>query len=123
MHGVKESENEDKDVVVTETLNELFQEKLTDVEIDRTHQIGKLKKGKQARPIIIKFFRYNIRNIVFKNKKKLKDTGISINEILTQKRMQLLTKGRNEFLFKKVWTQDGKILVKSDDHTIKVYHN
>ena len=123
MHGVKESENEDKDVVVTETLNELFQEKLTDVEIDRTHQIGKLKKGKQARPIIIKFFRYNIRNIVFKNKKKLKDTGISINEILTQKRMQLLTKGRNEFLFKKVWTQDGKILVKSDDNTIKVYHN
>ena len=37
--------------------------------------------------------------IVFKNKKKkLKDTGISITESLTQKRMQMLTKARNEFL-------------------------
>ena len=47
MHGVKESENENIDVVVTETLNELLPEKLKDVDIDRSHQIGKLKMGKQ----------------------------------------------------------------------------
>ena len=123
LHGVKESENEDTDTVVTETLNELLLEKLTDIDIDRSHRIGRLKKGKQSRPIIIKFARYNIRNRVFKNKKKLKDTGISITESLTQKRMQMLTKARNEFLFKNVWTQDGKILVKSDDNTIKVYYD
>ena len=45
VHGVKESENEDTDVVVTETLNELLQEKITDVVIDRSHRIAKLKKG------------------------------------------------------------------------------
>ena len=123
LHGVKESENEDTDTVVTETFNELLQEKLTDIDIDRSHWIGRLKKGKQSRPIIIKFARYNIRNRVFKNKKKLKDTGIIITESLTQKRMQMLTKARNEFLFKNVWTQDGKILVKSDDNTIKVYYD
>ena len=95
-----------------------MQEKLTDIEIDRSHQIGRLKKGKQSRPIVIKFARYNIRNRVLKNKKKLKDTGVSITESLTQKRMQMLTKARNEFLFKNVWTQDGKILVKSDDNNI-----
>ena len=95
-----------------------MQEKLTDIEIDRSHQIGRLKKGKQSRPIIIKFARYNIRNRVLKNKKKLKDTGVSITESLTQKRMQMLTKARDEFLFKNVWTQDGKILVKSDDNNI-----
>ena len=72
--GVEESENEDTNTVVTETLNEFLQEKLTDIDIDR---IGRLKKGKQPRPIIIKFARYNNRNRVFKNKKKLKDTGIS----------------------------------------------
>ena len=60
VHGVKESENEDTDVVVTETLNELLQEKITDVVIDRSHRIAKLKKGKHSRPIIIKFARYNI---------------------------------------------------------------
>ena len=65
MHGVKESENEDTDVVVMETLNELLQEKLTDLDIDRSHWIGKLKKGKQSRPIIIRFGGYNIRNTVF----------------------------------------------------------
>ena len=45
---------------------------------------------------------YNIRSRVFRNKKKLKDTDISITKSLTQKRMQVLTKARNEFLFKNV---------------------
>ena len=74
-------------------------------------------------PIIIKFASYNIKNRVFKHKKKLKDTGISITMSLTQKRMQTLTKTKNEFLFKNVWTQDGKILEKSGDNTIKVYYD
>ena len=87
LHGVKESENEDTNTVVTETLNELLQEKLTDIDIDRSYWIGRLKKDKQSRPIIIRFARYNIRNRVFKNKKKLNDTGTSITESLTQKRM------------------------------------
>ena len=121
--GLKESENEDTDTAVTETLNEILQEKLTDIDIDRSHRIGRLKKGKQSRPIIINFARYNIRYRVFKNKKKLKGTGVSITESLTQKRMQMLTKARNEFLFKNVWAQDGKILVKSDENTIKVYYD
>ena len=123
MHGGKGSENEDTDTVVTETLKEPLQEKLTDIDIDRSHGIGRLKNGKQSRPIIIKFARDNIRNRVFKNRKKLKETGISITESLTQKQMQMLTKARNEFLFKKVWTYDGNILVKSDDNTIKVYYD
>ena len=100
LHGVKENENEDTDTVETETLNELLQEKLTDIDIDRSHRIGRLKKGKQTRPIIIKFARYNTRNRVFKNKKKLKDTGVSITKSLTQKRIQMLTKARNEFYSK-----------------------
>ena len=74
VHGVKESENEDTNTVVTEPLSELLQEKLTDIDRDG---IGRLKKGKQSRPIIIKFARYNNTNRVFKNKKKLKETGIS----------------------------------------------
>ena len=88
VHGVNKSENEDTDVVVTETLNVLLQEKLTDIDIDRSHRIGTLKKSKKSSPIIIKFARYNIRNRVFKNKKKLKDTGISKTESLSQKRME-----------------------------------
>ena len=118
----KESENEDTDVIVKEILNELLQEKFANVDIDRSHQIGTIKNIKQSRSIIIKFARYNIRNRVFKNKKKLRDTAISITESLTRKRMQMLTKARSEFLFKNVLTQVGKILV-SDDNAIKVYYD
>ena len=89
LHGVKE-ENKDIDTIVTETLNEILQEKLTDIDIDRSHWIGRLKKGKQSRPIIIKFAKYDITNRVFKNKKKLKDTCVSITESLNQKQMQML---------------------------------
>ena len=45
VHGVKESENEDTSIVVTETWNKLLQEKLTDVDTDRSHWIGRLKKA------------------------------------------------------------------------------
>ena len=121
VHG-KESENEDTDVIVKEILNEFLQEKFANVDIDRSHQIGTIKNIKQSRSIIIKFARYNVRNRVFKNKKKLRDTAISITESLTRKRMQMLTKARNEFLFKNVLTQEGKILV-SDDNAIKVYYD
>ena len=53
----------------------------------------------------------------------MKDTGIRITESLTQERMQRLTKARNEFLFKNVWTQYGKVLVKLHDNTIKVSYD
>ena len=112
LHGMKESENEDTDAVVTETLNELLQEKLTDIDIDRSHQQTIKAYHHQVCQ------RYNIRNRVFKNKKQLKDTGVSITKSLTQKRMKWLLKLK--FLFKNIWLQDGKILVKSDDNTIKV---
>ena len=116
-----ESENKDTYTVVTETLNRLLPEKFTDIDIDRSPQIGRLKKGKQPRFMIIKLARYNIRNRVFKKKTNLKDASISITENLIQKQMQMLTKARNKFLFKNVWTHDGKILVELDDNTIKVH--
>ena len=44
MHDAKESENEDTSVVVTETLNELLQEKLRDVDIIKVIRQENLKK-------------------------------------------------------------------------------
>ena len=81
--SVKESENEDTNVVVTETLNALLQEKLTDVDIDQSHWTGKLKKGKQLRLIIIKFARYSTE--YSKPRKSLKTSVLGIDESLTQK--------------------------------------
>ena len=43
-------------------------------------------------------------------RKKLKDSGISITESLTARRMEELSKAGNEDGFKNMWTIDGKIL-------------
>ena len=35
----------------------------------------------------------------------------------------MVSKATNKFLFKNVWTQDGKILIKSDDNAVKIYYD
>ena len=123
VQGVKANKNEDTDVVVTETLNEPLQEKLTQMLI-QMEVIGQVDLKRANNQGLSSSSLPDITlEIVFKNKKKLKDTVIGITESLTQKRIQMLSKARNEFLFKNLWTQDRKILVKSDDNTIKVYNN
>ena len=57
---------------------------------------------------------------VFKNKKKLKGKGYSINESLTALRMKKLTEARKNFGFTNVWTQDGRIICK-EGNRIKVF--
>ena len=51
----------DTDVVVTEALNELLQEKFIDADIDQSHRTGKRKNGKHPMPIFTMFASYNIR--------------------------------------------------------------
>ena len=56
------------------------------------------------------------RDIVFKNKKNLKQTGIVISELLTQKRSLLLKKCYERIsggqADRSIWTDNGRILVK-----------
>ena len=54
--------------------------------------------------------RYNTRNRIYRNKKTLKGTGISVTESLTAKRISMLEKSREEYTFNNVWSQDGKIM-------------
>ena len=123
VQGVKANKNEDTNVVETETLNEPLQEKLTQMLI-QMEVIGQVDLKRANNQGLSSSSLPGITlEIVFKNKKKLKDTRIGITESLTQKRIQMLSKARNEFLFKNLWTLDRKILVKSDDNTIKVYNN
>ena len=67
-------------------------------DIDRSHRIGKLSPRKK-RPIILKFVRYNYRHKTYLNKKRLKDSGISITESLTGYKIGQLNKAQNEHGF------------------------
>ena len=59
--------------------------------------------------IIIKFTRYNVRNVIFRKKKILKGKAVSITENQTKKRITEMKIARETYDFKKVWSQDGKI--------------
>ena len=93
----------------------LFNEKLgVDVhirDIDRTHRIGRQKQKNEDAPrqIIVKFSNYNTRQRVFQARRKLKGTQITTVENLTSKRVAILSKARNKFGVRNVWSLDGRI--------------
>ena len=88
---------EDTDEKIINTLQQSMDETVKPEDIDRSHWLSKPKSQKNAkpRPIIVKFVRYNTHNRIYKNKKKLKGTGISVTESLTAKRIYVReNKGR-----------------------------
>ena len=60
------------------------------------------------------FVRYNLRHNIFKNKKLLKEKVVSITESLTKDRMAKLNEARENYVFRNVWTSDGKIFFKDE---------
>ena len=69
-------------------------------DIDGSNSLDKCKSSKSAksRPIIVKFVRYNTRNRIYRNKKKLKGTGISVVESLTANGISMFEKTFFEYL-------------------------
>ena len=103
IHGVDEIEGEDSDELSIKVTEEHMNQKIKPEDIDRSHRLGN-------RPIIVKYVRYNTRNIIYREKKVLKRKGISVMESLTAKRIKMLEKARELHGFVNVWSQDGKIM-------------
>ena len=112
VHGIVEETVEDTDEKIINTLQQSMDGTIKTEDIDKSYMPGKPKPSKNANscPIIVKFVRYNTRNRIHRNKKKLKGTGISVMEILTAKRINMLEKAREEHTFNNVWSHDGKIM-------------
>ena len=122
IHGISESDGENTDDIVINTVQDKMEITVFINDIDRTHRIGKKVAGK-TRPIIVKLARYNMRRKIFVNKKRLKGKKISITESLTAKRIKILNEAREKIGFTSVWTSDGKILYKCPtDSKVKVYY-
>ena len=71
IHKLKEEMDESTDDRVWKLFGEELNEDVLLADLDRTHRIRK-KSGSSSKPhpVIIKFARYNIRQKVFKSKKK-----------------------------------------------------
>ena len=73
LHGIEEESNENTDQCVIDVLNESMDETISIQDIDQTHRLPGKKPNGKSRPVIVKFVRYNTRNLIFENKKNLKD--------------------------------------------------
>ena len=66
---------------------EHMNQKIKPKDFDRSHRLGNPKKSIKAKPqpIIVKYVRYNTRNIIYRNKNVLKGKQISVTESLLQR--------------------------------------
>lgn len=114
LFGIQEQARENTDDLVLDVVhNKLKLTHVTVDDIDRSHRVGVKKDGK-PRPIIVKFVSYRKRNEVFKVKRLLVKSGITIREDLTSERLSLLNAAIQKYGINNVWTMDGKIAVKTE---------
>ena len=100
LHAIAESERENTDDLVLETLNEKLHVDLTLSDLDRTHRISQKKaSSNKPRAAIIKFVSYNMRKKNFLKKNRLKGTQVSTTESLTAKRMGILKEAKEKHQF------------------------
>ena len=117
VHGIPEEQGESTDSIILNVINEHLEEELTEDDIERIHRVGKPKQNKRTRrPIITKFVQYNCRRRIFLIK-KIKNTGISITESLTAKRMEMLNKAKEHVGFRNVSALDGRIYYLAEGST------
>ena len=98
IHGIEEDKDEVIDDIVVNMLQDKLELGISKKDIDRSHRIRKPSPTKK-RPIIVKFVPYNDRHKAYSNKKRLKDSRISITGSLTGCRMGQLNKARDEHGF------------------------
>ena len=111
--GIPESRNEDTDQLALKVFNDRLGVQLDLSDVSRSHRVGPNVPGK-PRPIIVKFTNYRPRSKVFRAKRKLKGTGITVKEDLCYQRLQLLRAATEKHGYKNVFSQDGKIVVVKD---------
>ena len=128
IHGVKETTGESTDNLIRNLAKEKLNVDIKPENIDRSHRIGmggkSDRKGRPLhRPIIAKFTGYSPRSLIYSARSKLKSTGIYIHENLTNDRQKLLKKVKVRYSQpdQKVWTQDGKIKVKTENRQNRMF--
>ena len=105
--GVPEQSDEETDKIVMETAAKIGVVLNID-DIDRSHRIGR-QNNDRPRPVIVKFTSYRKRSEVFRSKRQLKGTGVTIREDLTKERLKLLQECITKYGLNNVWTLNGVV--------------
>ena len=107
--GVVESDGENTSELVMELARNNLQVNIEQSDIDRSHRIGRSHERGHPRDIIVKFTSYRVRDMVIKNRKKLKGTKIVIKEDLTRANHNLLRSTITHPSVSSAWSKDGVI--------------
>lgn len=124
LYGVPENDRENASNVIMNIMKSNLNIDVKPGDIDRCHRLGSRFGRERPRGIIVKFSNYNIRDMVYRTKKRLKGSTpkMYIMESLTAKRAKLLDDLRKKYTDKLAanWTQDGRLylLTKSDQRHV-----
>ena len=90
--------------------------------IKRAHRLGMKRTNGKPRPIIVRLYDPELRNIIFAKKKLCKGQNFSITENLTKRRMLIKKEAESKYGANNVWTREGRIYAKnqSDDSIVTV---
>ena len=122
-YGVKESDSENTDELICQLATNRLGIPLIIADLDRTHRVASRKNGttdsqaqgansksRKPRAIIAKFFSYRLRSAVIRARRKLKGTGIGVDEALTSTNHELLWAAKKHEKVKEAWSSDGRII-------------
>ena len=78
LHGIEEESKENTNQHVIDVLSKSMGETISVKDIDQTRRLPGKKPNGKSRTAIAEFVGYNTRNLIFKKKKKLKGSRVSI---------------------------------------------
>ena len=117
VYGVKESPKENTDALICQIAKENLSVDLEPKHIDRSHRVGRQREPVKSagpvkpRPIIVKLTSYKYRQLLITNRRSLKNTGMGIQEDLTDINSKLLAEARHHVKVDAAWSSDGRIFV------------
>lgn len=119
VHGLKPQQGKsDEETFLSLCDNKFSAAAISSDHIAKIHRLRKGQNSDSSKPdvLVVKFAKDRYRDLIFKSKKNLKESGTTITEMLTAKRSALLKSclekipgGRDQ---RAIWTDNGKILVK-----------
>ncbi|KAL8585490.1 hypothetical protein ACOMHN_066683 [Nucella lapillus] len=84
---------------------------VTDRDVEVAHRAGK-PGGTRPRPILVRFFSRRKKGQVLAERRKLKNSGVSISEDLTKANYLLLSKANKHSSTLAAWSSNGKVRTK-----------
>lgn len=118
IYGIGEDKNANLKQFVEETFSSKLGIKFNLLECYRS---GKLNVfANQPRAVKVRFENTNQRNIVFLNKRKLKESNIVVVEELTKNKYTLMLAAKEKFGQRKVWSTGGNIYTMVDGSIVQL---